>query len=77
MPQVHVSAFWDAEASVWVATSNDVPGLVVEADTMPSLIAELEDLIPEMMRENGLAAAGEIAFDLSAQYRGMAHAAEA
>lgn len=75
MQQVHVTAFWDAEAAVWVATSDDVPGLVVEADTMPVLISELEDLIPEMMKENGVTTAREIAFDLSAQYRGMAHAA--
>ncbi|MCA3808422.1 MAG: DUF1902 domain-containing protein, partial [Burkholderia sp.] len=34
MSQVHVSAFWDAEASVWVAESEDVPGLITEAESM-------------------------------------------
>ena len=29
---IEVSAFWDHEASVWVATSDDVPGLATEAD---------------------------------------------
>ncbi len=29
-----VEAFWDAEAAVWVATSEDVPGLATEAETI-------------------------------------------
>lgn len=27
-----IKAFWDPEAEVWVATSDDVPGLATEAD---------------------------------------------
>ena len=32
---------WDSEAAVWIATSKDVPGLVLEScsfDTIPELI---------------------------------------
>lgn len=29
-----IQAFWDSEAQVWVATSEDVPGLVTEASTL-------------------------------------------
>lgn len=32
-----IDALWDAEAAVWVATSEDVPGLVTEANTIESL----------------------------------------
>lgn len=32
-----VEAFWDSEAEVWVATSEDVPGLVTEASTIEVL----------------------------------------
>jgi hypothetical protein len=32
-----VEAFWDSEALVWVATSEDVPGLVTEAETIEAL----------------------------------------
>ena len=28
-----VVAEWDGEAKVWVATSDDIPGLVTEAET--------------------------------------------
>ena len=48
-----VRAEWDDEAKVWVATSDDVPGLVTEADTMEILSAKLETLIPELLAENG------------------------
>ncbi len=33
-----VHAMWDDEAHVWVATSEDVPGLFTEADTMEKLV---------------------------------------
>jgi predicted RNase H-like HicB family nuclease len=48
-----VSAVWDGEADVWVAVSDDIPGLVTEADTVTELRAKLLDLIPELPAENG------------------------
>ena len=35
---VNVKAIWDKDAQVWVAISEDVPGLVTEADTLEQLI---------------------------------------
>jgi len=49
-----VKATWDSEANVWVAESEDVPGLITEADTMEQLIARLHDLIPDLLEENGM-----------------------
>lgn len=51
---VEVNATWDDEAGVWVAESNDVPGLVTEAETMESLLEKLRILIPELMELSGL-----------------------
>ena len=48
-----VHAFWDEEAGVWVATSDDVPGLVTEAETQDELLAKLHVLIPELIELNG------------------------
>lgn len=48
-----VHAMWDNEAHVWVATSEDVPGLVTEADTMENLVDKLKVLIPELLEANG------------------------
>jgi hypothetical protein len=44
---LQVRAEYDAEARVWVATSDDVPGLVTEADDLDALRAKL----PAMARE--------------------------
>lgn len=54
-----VHAHWDPEASVWVATSEDVPGLATEADTAEALDLKLRVMIPELLRENGLLDQGE------------------
>ena len=50
----HVQAVWDEEAAVWVATSDDVPGLVTEADSCEELEAKLKVMIPELLEENGV-----------------------
>jgi predicted RNase H-like HicB family nuclease len=51
-----VRAEWDAEAQVWVAESDDVPGLVTEAETIERLIERLQVLVPELLELNGDAA---------------------
>ena len=50
---ITVDARWDDEAHVWIATSNDVPGLVVEADTWPSMIQEVKLVLPELLELSG------------------------
>jgi predicted RNase H-like HicB family nuclease len=49
-----VEAFWDSEAQVWVAQSDDVMGLVTEANTLDALIYKLKDIIPELLKANNL-----------------------
>jgi predicted RNase H-like HicB family nuclease len=51
---IRVEAFWDEEAHVWVASSNDVPGLITEATTMEHLMQKLKIVIPELLQANGL-----------------------
>lgn len=50
-----VRALWDEEAKVWVASSDDVPGLATEASTWDKLIPKLQDMIPELLDANGYA----------------------
>jgi hypothetical protein len=52
---VEVNAIWDDEAGVWVAESEDVPGLVTEAETMEALMEKLRVLVPELMELSGSA----------------------
>lgn len=49
---LEINAIWDDEVDVWVATSDDVPGLITEAATMEHLIERLQTLIPELMELN-------------------------
>ncbi len=50
---ITIQARWDVEASVWLATSEDVPGLVVEADTWPAMINEVQLVLPELLEVSG------------------------
>ena len=47
-----VDAFWDSEAHVWVATSDDVPGLTTEAPTLDALVERVNAVAPELLDEN-------------------------
>ncbi len=62
-----VHAEWDEEASVWVATSDDVPGLATEAETIEKLSHKLNDMIPELLALNGAVMMPEIPFELLAR----------
>ena len=54
MSLYHVNAEWDDEAEVWVASSEDVPGLATGADTLDTLIEKLKIVVPELLEANGL-----------------------
>lgn len=43
---------WDPQAGVWVATSDDVPGLVTESQSIETLKGKLQTLIPELLQAN-------------------------
>lgn len=47
-----VNAFWDEEAAVWVATSDDIPGLVTEAATLDRLRERIVAVAPELLADN-------------------------
>jgi predicted RNase H-like HicB family nuclease len=64
-----VRATWDDEAKVWVAASDDVPGLVAEASSVEKLIKKLRALLPEMLEANGVSAPSAYQVRLVAQYQ--------
>jgi len=59
-----IRAEWDDEARVWVATSDDVPGLATEAETVEDLIEKLRVMIPELLEANGNAMEYEVPFEI-------------
>ena len=64
MHEYHVFAVWDETAKVWVATSDDVPGLATEAETVELLRAKLRVMIPELLALSGHNPHSEIRFHL-------------
>ena len=68
-----VHAKWDDEARVWVATSDDVPGLVTEAQSLDKLVPKLKVMIPELLDANGYAEGDDIPFKLEAELHEIAH----
>ncbi len=54
MRSYSIRAEWDGEAEIWVASSDDVPGLATGADTFEELIEKLKVVVPELLEENGL-----------------------
>lgn len=49
-----VRATWDSEAQVWVASSSDIGGLSVEADTIEALNAKVLAAIADLIELNGI-----------------------
>jgi predicted RNase H-like HicB family nuclease len=49
-----IHADWDPDAAVWVATTNDLRGLVTQADTMEALRAKLPAMILDLLEEYGV-----------------------
>ena len=53
-----VNFLWDDEAAVWVATSDDVPGLVLESGSFDALVEKVRIAVPELLELNGKASNG-------------------
>ena len=52
MKKLLVTAQWDDEAKVWVATSDDILGLVTEAPSLDELLDRVLAVAPELLDDN-------------------------
>ncbi|MBR6220339.1 MAG: DUF1902 domain-containing protein [Clostridia bacterium] len=43
---------WDEEEAVWIATSDDVPGLVLESGSFDALLERVKQAVPELLKLN-------------------------
>ncbi len=64
----YVKAIWDPEASVWISET-DVPGLVIEANTLSEFESLMVELAPEMLALNVGGARQPFSLDFTAQAR--------
>ena len=71
MTPYQITVEWDEDARVWVASSEDVPGLATGADIFEELIEKLKIVIPELLVENGLLPAGTDNVPFSIQGRAL------
>ena len=47
-----ITCTWDPEARVWIATSNDIPGLVLESGSLDTLMERTRIAVPELLELN-------------------------
>ena len=57
MQELLIKLTWDPEARVWIAESDDVPGLVLESGSFDALIERVRFTVPELLELNGTAPA--------------------
>jgi hypothetical protein len=53
MPEYIVNLAWDGDAAVWIASSKDIPGLVLESGSLDALIERVRFAAPELLELNG------------------------
>ena len=55
---------WDPEAAVWVATSEDIIGLVLECGSLDALVERVRYAVPELLELNHQQPATGIRFQM-------------
>lgn len=64
-----VNLTWDPEAAVWIATSDNIAGLVMEGGSLDALMERVKFAVPELLALNGQPADGEITFYVTRRER--------
>jgi hypothetical protein len=49
MKMYTVDLKWDDEASVWLASGNDVPGLALESGSLDALMERVKYAVPDLL----------------------------
>ena len=52
MSEYAIKLTWDSDAYVWIATSEDVPGLVLESGSYDALIERVRMAVPDLLGQN-------------------------
>lgn len=47
-----INVTWDHDAAVWIAESDDVPGLMLESGSFDALIERVRFAVPELLALN-------------------------
>lgn len=49
----NINIEWIAEDEIYLATSADIDGLILEAATINEMVESLQDVVPMLLEENG------------------------
>lgn len=49
---INVVCTWDRDSGMWTAESDNLPGLVTEAPSIPELIQRVMEVAPELIEDN-------------------------
>ena len=64
-----VSLTWDDEAYVWLASSEDVPGLALEAGSLDALMERVKYAVPDLLDIKDT----DLTIDFRAERQSMVH----
>ena len=53
---------WDADTGVWIAESEDIPGLVLECGSLDALMERVRFAVPELLELNHMEVCESICF---------------
>ena len=54
MTEITVILSWDEESSVWIAESQDLPGLILESGSFDALVERVKYAIPDLLELGGV-----------------------
>jgi hypothetical protein len=77
---INITAEWDPEASVWVATSEDIAGFVMEDVTIERLASRVPGVLEDLIELNNVelpAGIVRVPFEVHAMQSGFATARRA
>ncbi|MBR2773915.1 MAG: DUF1902 domain-containing protein [Selenomonadaceae bacterium] len=67
--EYQVKVDYDNEAGVWIATSDDITGLILEDESPEDLMKRVVEAAPELIRLNNLSTCKAINFSMTRNER--------
>lgn len=67
--EYQVKIEYDSEAEVWIATSDDITGLILESESLDKLMEKVLNAAPELIELNNLPKCSAINFSMYRQER--------
>jgi len=49
-----IVASWDEDAKVWVTAASDVPGWIIESETLENFALEARTILPDLLQAQGV-----------------------